>query len=171
MCFAHNLMLRSLNAITLQYAQLRLASDIADFLIFCQCWHEMVHHHHHYEETFFFPAIEAYSGEKGIMEGNIEQHHAFEEGLKSFGEYVYQVKAGEWDEKKFKGILGSFAPALTKHLRDEIPTLLGLDRFGGQKLQKAWDDLEKMILKGPLDPVFTAIPPPKTLRIRVLEFI
>ena len=89
------------------------------------------------------------------MEGNLEQHHAFEEGLKMFGEYVYGVKAEEWDSQSFKGILDSFTLPLTKHLREEIPTLLALDRFGGEKLQGAWDDLEKMIVKGPMDPVFT----------------
>jgi hemerythrin-like domain-containing protein len=153
MCFAHNIMFRTLNAITLQYAQLTQATDIADFLTYCQCFHEMVHSHHHHEETELFPAIEAYSGEKGIMDTNFEQHQAFEEGLKKFGEYVYSVKPEDWDKETFKRILESFLPALTKHLREEIPTLLALDKYGGDKLKKAWADMEKKILNGSIDPV------------------
>jgi hemerythrin-like domain-containing protein len=153
MCLAHNVMFRTLNAITLQYAQLTLAADIADFLTYCQCFHEMVHEHHYHEETKFFPAIEAYSGEKGIMDTNLAQHHAFEEGMKGFGEYVYSVSPKDWDKETFRGILESFMPALTKHMREEIQTLLALDRFGGEKLKKAWDDMEKKVLAGAIDPV------------------
>ncbi len=87
------------------------------------------------------------------MDTNLEQHHAFEEGLKKFGEYVYSVKPESWDKERFKGILESFLPALTKHLREEIPTLLALDSFGGEKLKKAWEDMEKKILNGSIDPV------------------
>ena len=158
MCFAHNIIFRTLNAIALQYAQLTLPTDISDFLVYCQCFHEAVHEHHHHEETDFFPVIEAYTGEKGIMDTNLEQHHAFEEGLKRFGEYVYSVKAEEWDRERFKGLLDSFLPALTTHLREEIQTLLDLDKYGGEKLKKAFSDMEKKILNGPLDAVCFTLP-------------
>jgi hypothetical protein len=92
------------------------------------------------------------------MDTNLEQHHAFEEGLKRFGEYVYSVKAEEWDRGRFKGLLDSFLPALTTHLREEIQTLLDLDKYGGEKLRKAFDDMEKKILKGPLDAVCFTVP-------------
>jgi hemerythrin-like domain-containing protein len=157
MSFAHNIMFRTLNAITLQYAQVTQPTDISDFLTYCQCFHEMVHEHHHLEETELFTAIEAYSGQKGIMDTNIAQHHAFDEGLKRFGEYVYGVKAQDWDKETFKGILESFTPALTKHLRDEIPTLLALDKYGGEKLKKAWDDMEKKIVNGTIDAVRSSL--------------
>lgn len=153
MSFAHNIMFRTLNAVTLQYYQLTALTDITDFLTYCQCFHEMVHSHHHHEETYFFPAIEAYSGVKGIMDTNLAQHHAFEEGLKRFKEYVYSVKAEGWDREEFKRILESFTPALVKHLREEIQTLLALDKYGGEKLKKAWDDMEKKILDGTMDMV------------------
>jgi hypothetical protein len=153
MAFVHNLIFRTLNAITLQYAQLTHPTDIADFLIYCQCFHEMVHSHHHHEETRFFPAIEAYSGVKGIMDTSLAQHLAFEEGLKKFGEYVYGVKVEEWDAVVFKEKFDGFTGALVSHLREEIPTLLALDKYGGEKLKKAWTDMEKEILKEPLDMV------------------
>jgi hypothetical protein len=151
-------MFRTLNAIALQYAQLTLLSDIADFLTYCQCFYEMVHEHHYHEETDFFPAIEAYSGENGIMNTNLEQHHAFEEGLKRFGEYVYSAKAEEWDRERFKGLLDGFLPALTMHLREEIATLLALEKYGGEKLKKAYSDMEKKILSGKMDAVRFTVP-------------
>jgi len=151
MAFAHNLIFRTLNAITLQYGQVTAPTDIADFLVYCQCFHEMVHSHHHHEETSFFPAIEAYSGAKGIMDTNLAQHQAFEEGLKKFGEYVYGCKVAEWDRATFKGLLDGFTKDLVTHLREEIPTLLALDKYGGEKLKKAWTDMEKEISAGALN--------------------
>jgi hypothetical protein len=153
MCFARNIMIRNLNAIILQYPNVSEPEDIADLLIFCQTLHETIHHHHQFEEESLFPDIEAYSEQKGVMEANIDQHHAFEEGLKKFGEYVYSTKPETWERETFKGIIDSFTPALNNHLREEIPTLLALDKYGPEKLKKAWDDLEAKILKGPLDPV------------------
>jgi hemerythrin-like domain-containing protein len=154
MCFVHNLFFRNLNAIWLQYEQVSKPKDVADFMVFCQCVHEGIHTHHHHEEEYFFPDVEAYTGVKGLMETNIEQHKAFEKGLTRFGEYVYSVKPEEYDPKAFKEILDSFTPALVRHLNDEIPTLMALEKYGADKLMKAWKDLEKRILAGALDPVF-----------------
>jgi hypothetical protein len=44
---------------------------------------------------------------------------------------------------------------LVKHLNDEIPTLLALEKYGeGTKFMQIWQDLERKILAGALDPVF-----------------
>lgn len=88
------------------------------------------------------------------METNVAQHHAFEEGLKRFGEYVYGIKPEEYDPKAFKEILDSFTPALARHMNDEIPTLLALEKYGADKLMQTWKDLEKKILAQAIDPVF-----------------
>jgi hypothetical protein len=124
MCFIHNLFYRNLNAVILQYEQVSKPEDVADFMIFC------------------------------LMEMNMEQHKAFEEGLKNFGEYVYSVKPEEYDPKAFKEIIDSFMPALATHLNDEILTLLALEKYGGDKLMKVWKDLEKKSLDGAIDLVF-----------------
>jgi hemerythrin-like domain-containing protein len=153
MCWIHNLFFRNLNAVILQYEQVSEPEDVADFMIFCQCVHEGIQTHHHHEEEFFFPEVEAYTGQNGLMETNVEQHHEFEEGLKKFGEYVYSVKPEKYDPKTFKEILDSFMPALVKHLNDEIPTLLALEKYGGDKLMQTWKDVEKKILSGAIDPV------------------
>ncbi|KAE9381132.1 hypothetical protein N431DRAFT_440019 [Stipitochalara longipes BDJ] len=157
MCFVHNLFTRSINSIVLQYEQVEKKEDVADFLVYLQSWHESVHHHHDVEEKYFFPDIENYTGEKGIMEKNIKQHDMFHGGLKDFGEYVYSVKPQDWDKEKFGEMLKSIVPPLMTHLQEEIPTLLALDKYGGDKLIKAWEDLEKKALSGAPD-LYRAVP-------------
>ena len=79
------------------------------------------------------------------MDKNVEQHEAFHKGLEQFGEYVHKVKVEEYDGMKLRGIVDGFGQALTLHLREEIKTLIGLERFGGEKLSEVWADLEKKV--------------------------
>ncbi|KAE8445243.1 hypothetical protein EG329_013615 [Mollisiaceae sp. DMI_Dod_QoI] len=142
MCLAHNSILRNLNAIYLQAPNVTSSKDISNFIIFCQTWHETIHHHHDFEEKIFFPSIEEFSGEKGIMDGNVKQHEAFHDGLAEFGQFLTGLKAEEWDAKKLLQIIDGFGEALTLHLREEIDSLLALEKYGGKNLEKAWADLE-----------------------------
>ena len=142
MCLAHNLLTRWLNSIYLQAPHVQTPTDKSDFIIYAQVWHESIHHHHSMEEAYFFPWIETYSGEKGIMDKNVEQHEAFHAGLAEFGEYVNKVTVEEFDGMKLRGIVDRFGEKLVLHLREEIVTLMGLERFGGEKLRKSWADLE-----------------------------
>jgi hemerythrin-like domain-containing protein len=153
MALAHNVMVRNLNAIYLQASNITDPKDISDFLIFCQTCYEAIHHHHHCEEEFFFPWIEEYTGEKGIMERNVEQHKAFDAGAEKFKDYTYSVTPASYDGEKLKGIIDDFGPALTAHLTDEIQTLLSLDKYGAEKLEKAWHELDKKALDGIEDKV------------------
>lgn len=143
MAMAHNVMVRNLNSIYLQAANIHLPADIRDFIIFCQTVRETIHHHHSAEELVFFPAVAAYTGDENIMGVNLEQHKAFETGLEEFGEYVKTVKPEEFDGMKLKSIIEGFGEALSIHLTEEIPTLLALDKFGDAKLQIAWDGLAR----------------------------
>jgi hemerythrin-like domain-containing protein len=145
MCLAHNLLLRWLNSIYLQAPHVKSPTDVSDFITYAQVWHESIHHHHAMEEEYFFPWIETYSGEKGIMDRNVQQHEAFHKGLEEFGEYVHNVKVEEYDGIKLRGVVDGFGEALKLHLREEIKTLIGLERFGGEKLSKTWDELEKKV--------------------------
>jgi hemerythrin-like domain-containing protein len=146
MSLAHNTFIRNLNSIYLQAPNIILPLDIRDFLIFCQTFIETIHHHHKSEEKYFFPAIEEYTGLKGLMEVNVHQHEAFEPGFDKFTEYVGAVTPEEFDGKKLIKIIDSFGEVLTEHLNDEINTLLGLEEYGGEKLRAAWDFLEKKVL-------------------------
>jgi hemerythrin-like domain-containing protein len=159
MCLAHNLITRWLNAIYLQAPHVKTPTDVSDFITYAQVWHESIHHHHAMEEEYFFPWIETYSGEKGIMDKNVEQHEAFHKGLEQFGEYVHKVTVQEYDGMKLRGIVDGFGEALTLHLREEIKTLIGLERFGGEKLSEVWADLEKKVRTEIKDTVrFSSLP-------------
>jgi len=143
MALAHNVIIRNLNAIYLQAANITLPTDILDFMQFCQMTTETLHHHHSIEERYFFPVIAQYTGVPGIMEGNISQHHAFETGVEDFNKYIYKVTVEEYDGKEVRRLVDAFRPALETHLNEEIGTILGLDKYGGLKVEKAWAEVEK----------------------------
>ncbi|KAH7403542.1 hypothetical protein BKA64DRAFT_453976 [Cadophora sp. MPI-SDFR-AT-0126] len=131
MALAHNIMIRGLNSIYLQAPHIK-PEDHRSFISYSLCWAEILDEHHAMEENVLFPAIEAKTGEVGIMDVNIEQHHAFLPGLTAFKEYLTTSRA---NPKSFSGshlnnLISSFAPSLATHLADEIPSLLSLSRFG-----------------------------------------
>jgi len=51
------------------------------------------------------------------MDGNVEQHHAFEKGVTAFQEYVEKLTPEEYDGKRVIELLDAFREALTKHCR------------------------------------------------------
>ena len=57
-------------------------TDIKDLLMYTTFWCSWIHEHHEGEETLFFPALEEFTGVKGLMEKSVDQHHAFMSGLK-----------------------------------------------------------------------------------------
>jgi hypothetical protein len=122
-------------------------------LTMCEIWWETVHHHHTMEEEHFFPAIEEYTGEKGIMETNINQHAAFEAGVEHFRVYVFGNSAETYEGERLKLIVESFGPVLRQHLGEEIESLLELDKFGGDKLEKSYRVLDAKILASITDKV------------------
>jgi len=132
MALAHNSFFRGLNAVYLQAPFIQLPKDVSDFLVYCQCWFEMVSHHHDAEESLFFPAIAAYSRQESIMEGNIEGHKAFHDGLARFGEYVYASKPDDYDGMELRKLIDVFAESFERHMRDEIKSLLALEKYGGK---------------------------------------
>lgn len=131
MANVHNMMVRGLNAIYLQAPHVQ-PSDEKHFCTFIMHWHKLIFTHHAGEEEHAFPAIEAMAGVKGIMNNNVEQHHAFHGGLETLGAYVTDCKAGKqkYDGRKIVEIIDGFGAALAEHLADEIPTLVGLRQYG-----------------------------------------
>lgn len=130
MALAHNLMIRSLNAIYLQAPHIR-PEQHEPFLHFAELWYKSIEHHHRTEETIFFPILEEMTGVKGIMEANSEQHDAFQSGLKTFINYVRRCLSGEteYNSNELLQILDDFAPVMWKHLEDEIPTFVNLKQY------------------------------------------
>ena len=79
-----------------------------------------------------FPTIEAKSGEKGVMEEELEQHRAFLTGFRAFKSHLDSVAQDpmRFASSQLISLLDIFASTLHQHLVDEIPRLLALARFG-----------------------------------------
>ncbi|KFY56112.1 hypothetical protein V496_06800 [Pseudogymnoascus sp. VKM F-4515 (FW-2607)] len=109
-------------------------------------------HHHELEETVLFPGFEREAGVEGIMAANVVQHHEFAPGFDIFVKYVKDCSDDKSEErfeaKKFRQLIDGFAPKLTLHLADEIPTLLSLDKYDEKKMKKIYDDFEKVVKDG-----------------------
>jgi hemerythrin-like domain-containing protein len=152
----HNAILRSINAIYLQCVNVERAPErVGDFVNYCYVWGEMVEEHHRTEETDVFPELEKLLDAPGLMEGNVEQHHAFHDGFEAYRTYVKQVRDGQekYDGKKLKATIDSFMPVLRQHLYDEIDSLIALEKYDGKvDLSKWWKAKQKEIVSKATDP-------------------
>ncbi len=148
MAHAHNTFIRALNAIYNQAPNVTNPTDIKDFLFYCNCWYQTVEHHHNQEETFLFPEIERIANKPGLMQQNVEQHHAFLPGFYRFRDFSEQTTPEKYDAKVLMGIMDDFAMILSKHLAEEVDTLLGLDDCDERELKKVWKVLENRMLDG-----------------------
>jgi hemerythrin-like domain-containing protein len=137
MALVHNILIRALNSIVMQAPHIT-SPDVPAFCRYILTFYSFLHIHHTSEENSFFPAVEAMSGEKGVMDVNVEQHKVFEKGVDELRTYVEGVVAGkeEWDGKKVVGIVEGFGESLAKHLGEEIATLEGLRRFGEGRMER-----------------------------------
>ncbi len=82
------------------------------------------------------------------MAVNVTQHDAFGPPINKFMDYVTAASTLEqYDGMKIRALVDGFGEILRVHLNDEIPTLLALNKYGGEKLKEAWDMLEKRIQK------------------------
>jgi hemerythrin-like domain-containing protein len=147
MTHLHNCIIRLLNSIYNQALHVQSPEDIRDFLAYVKHWHDELDHHHLVEEEFMFPKLDALTGDTIAMETNIEQHHAFEPGLKALGEYATSTTAEEYDGEKLRAIIDDFGEILTTHLADEIPTLLALGKCDDKALRKMWADTFYYVIK------------------------
>ena len=148
MTHAHNTFIRALNAIYNQAPNVTKPADIKDFLFYCNCWYKTVEYHHDHEETVFFPEIERIAKKPGLMQQNVEQHHAFEPGFHRFRDFSEQTLPENYDGMVLRGIMDEFSMILSKHLADEIDTLLSLDDCDETELKKLWKMLEDGVLEG-----------------------
>ncbi|ORY16455.1 hypothetical protein BCR34DRAFT_584396 [Clohesyomyces aquaticus] len=150
MALVHNCISRAFNSI---YHQARLISpsDHSTFISYSYSCYQGLEAHHDGEETILFPAIEAATGQKGIMEANIKQHEAFHPGFHAWGAWLKDLTEGKdtWDGDKCVALMDSFTEPLSQHLQDEIPTLLGLAKFGDSMDLKALTQKEAdTVMKG-----------------------
>jgi len=155
MTIVHNHLIRILNCIYQQAPFVSLPQDITDFVVFVHTWVMLIHEHHRSEEKFFFPWIEEHIGIKGYMEPNVEQHHAFEPGMKELEAYITALRLPADDPQKeiysgqkIRSIIDGFGGIITDHLKDEIAFLEKLEEFG-DKID--WEDIGKRVGKHAVD--------------------
>ncbi|MCJ1395640.1 hypothetical protein MMC18_008526 [Xylographa bjoerkii] len=127
MTLSHNSIIRGFNSIYQQAPRLQ-ESDAKDFVGYCLAWYYFVEEHHRYEETRFFLDIEEAVGEKAVMNGEVEQHVAFHDGLERFKIYLLQHEA-DFSHAALIAIMDSFSEPLYSHLQSEPQSLLALSRF------------------------------------------
>ncbi|KAM0145856.1 hypothetical protein ACHAPG_011431 [Botrytis cinerea] len=87
-----------------------------------------VDQHHHYEETEFFPAIEKAAGHKDLMNGAVDQHAAFHDGLERFQSYL-QEKGPSFLSEELIQIMDSFSELLYSHLKGESQIIADLSQY------------------------------------------
>ncbi|KAJ7761941.1 hypothetical protein DFH07DRAFT_771253 [Mycena maculata] len=159
MAISHNMFIRGLNAIHAQAEGIQ-EEQVKGFSFFCISYFEMVHHHHQIEETYLFPIYDKKLGAHA-MDNNVEQHHAFMDGLLDAETYFKEVHAGtaSYSGATVTTKLNSFADALVLHLTEEIPTLDSnrlRAAFTKQDLKDMEDGIIKIILKDVS--LFTTVP-------------
>ncbi|KAH8820711.1 hypothetical protein F5884DRAFT_58620 [Xylogone sp. PMI_703] len=146
MALAHNMIIRGLNSIYRQSLYVE-PKDYKSFINYASCWYEVLEAHHKSEEQEFFPLVESHAGEQGLMDGSIEQHHAFLPPLEAYKSYLQSVTNNPQDfsGSHLNSLIDAFAPALMAHLTDEISSLLSLSRFGLERLPLAsiWKPIAK----------------------------
>jgi len=147
MTFAHNGMIRGLNSIYQQCIHVSSPGDIADLLKYAEFWCDWIHTHHGGEETILFPKIESITGQKGLMERNVEQHHAFMGGLEEFQRLSKETGVEEYDGMKLREVIDGFGEELTEHLTAEIGTFLELEKYPDPAVKKAFVDFDDLIRK------------------------
>ena len=115
-------------------------------VIFCQAAFEVIYTHHQSEEANFLPQISEYTGDPDIKQKNIEQHRAFDAGLTDFEENISKLTPKRYDRSESKRLLDDFAAFLVVQLNDEMMTLLGLQKYGGEKLGLIFEDFNKNVI-------------------------
>lgn len=152
MVTVHNCLIRGINSVYLQCINVeRSSASVPAFIKYASVWGQILHTHHTTEEKWIFPEIEAIIGEKGVMDVNIQQHHAFEEGVNKYAAYLKNAENGEekYDGTKLKNIIDSFMPVLRQHLQDEILTLKDFDKYKEKTDWAKWtkDTIAKVVKK------------------------
>jgi hypothetical protein len=153
MALVHNCIIRALNSIYLQ-APFVPTREHQNFLAYAHATYLGLTMHHDGEEEMFFPELEKRTGEKGIMESNVQGHRDFDKQFDAWGKWLERCMASAKDKKeveqfdasKCRAMMEAFMPPLSEHLADEIPTLLDLRRFPDLDLRQMMADEGEKIM-------------------------
>ncbi|KAJ5272979.1 hypothetical protein N7478_008104 [Penicillium angulare] len=163
MAFAHNAMLRGLNALYLQ-ADLSEPQDIKDFLFFLRSWAGWVSHHHVLEEEQMFPQLEEVMGQPGFLQGNVDEHHTFQPILKKLLAYG-NSRPEDYQASIVRSLIEEMAPVFRNHLAKEITTLLAMEPYDGPALLRVYKGCEAEAGKQDKNVI-----PPMVLGLRDITF-
>ena len=142
----HNILIRALNSAYQHAEGIESGSqDAVDLFTYSRFICELIGAHHDWEEKNYFPALETFAGQPGILESNIEQHHAFEEGLREFHEYCKQSKEN-FSAVKFRALIDAFATSFGKHLHEEPLSFYRLRHLDSDGLVKIYFEQEKIAI-------------------------
>ena len=154
MALVHNTFIRGLNTIYLQadYIDKSNKKLVKEFFQYCQCWSSLIAVHHEAEEAHLFHTLEERIPEaNGIFTVNVDQHKAFHDGLDEFEKHSQAGMDGkiEYSATKIKSMIDSFIEPLMKHLSDEIPTLMALQKSekGQKDIMHIHEEYEVMVQK------------------------
>lgn len=142
-------------------------------MLYTTAWADTIHHHHSAEETLFFPRVEALAkaaGQTCNMAGNVAQHQGFESGMAEMVAWAKRVTGGEveYEADVLKRLIDGFAPLLTRHLHEEIDTLVGLEKLDGEGVRKAMKETADEGART-ADPVCICSSPFSVLPLRILS--
>jgi Hemerythrin HHE cation binding domain len=141
------MLIRSLNAIYIQATSVSSPADISDFLVYCQCWYEVVHHHHRIEEEFFFPEVEKALNKPGLMATDVAQHQAFHDKMDVWGKQCYSLTSNtsKYNGNEWRQLIDDFSVPLVKHLHEEIDSMQRLEGLDAKNVitNQIWLELDK----------------------------
>lgn len=153
MSIVHNVGIRGMNAVYNQWDNVVTRGsdkDKVDFACFALQNVAAVHEHHTHEEEVLFPKINELAGVPGLMDGNVQEHAAFQTGMQKFAEYLEEVKERKQELlKEKKSLLDSFLPQLHSHLVQEVDTLVKLEKYDDKVDWNQWFQKEvQKLMKG-----------------------
>ena len=145
MATTHNTILRGLNAVYAQSFYVRPGTkSAANLLAYCSVVLDFLHHHHSIEERIFFPAISIATSDPNFTNENVAQHRAFESGLAALHLYAATTPPSCFSAHTMRRMIESFAPILTQHLHDEIPSIQSLhDKMPSKTLKAVYSTMVK----------------------------
>lgn len=144
----HNILFRSFNALYLQAPLISINDPrkASNFLLYSSILCEVLHEHHDWEENSYYPAIEEFANRPGLFQRPIEQHQAFDKGLKRFHAYVESTLGEQFDAKVYQELILDFAPVLNEHMLAEPDVFLQLTDLDSDALQKVYKKQEEIAL-------------------------
>jgi hypothetical protein len=80
------------------------------------------------------------TGDPHIMDASAAEHAAFHNGLDKLKQYVTSTEPAAYCSADLVAILNSFSSELVRHLAAEVDTILGMQKYDGERLLKTFQD-------------------------------